>query len=81
MSSIQIKPEAPWIRRSDQGVIFTDQVVKYDIQISQSSSSDDGSSEQQEDDENMVANAEELFEQDHIRGRRQISDDDNYHNQ
>jgi hypothetical protein len=39
MSSIEIKPEAPWIRRSDQGVIFTDEVVKYDIEISQSSSS------------------------------------------
>lgn len=39
MSSIEIKPEAPWIRRSDQGVIFTDEVIKYDIELSQSSSS------------------------------------------
>lgn len=27
----------------------------------------------------MVANAEELFEEDYIRGRREISDDDNIH--
>ena len=71
MSSIEIKPEAPWIRRSDQGVIFTDEVVKYDIEISQSSSeSDDRSSEDEEDEENMVANAEELFAEDRIHARR-----------
>jgi hypothetical protein len=41
MYSIEIKPEAPWIRRSDQGVIFTDEVIKYDIELSQSSSSEE----------------------------------------
>ena len=41
MHSIEIKPEAPWIRRSDQGVIFTDEVIKYEIELSQSSSSEE----------------------------------------
>jgi hypothetical protein len=31
MRWIDIKPEAPWIRRTDQGVVFTDEVVGYDI--------------------------------------------------
>ena len=39
MNIIEIKPEAPWIRRSEEGVIFTDEVVKYDIELSESSES------------------------------------------
>lgn len=39
MNIIEIKPEAPWIRRTEEGVIFTDEVVKYDIELSESSSS------------------------------------------
>ena len=31
MSTIEIKPEAPWIRRSEEGVIFTDDVVGVDV--------------------------------------------------
>lgn len=37
MSTIEVKPEAPWIKRSDSGVIFTDDVVAYDVEISVSS--------------------------------------------
>ena len=44
MSTIEIKPEAPWIRRSDQGVIFTDDVVKDYVELSQSSSSEEEAS-------------------------------------
>lgn len=76
MSSIEIKPEAPWIRRSDEGVIFTDEVIKYDIELSQSSSSSEEKSESE--DEDYVANAEELFEENRIKARKEISDDDNY---
>ena len=80
MAAIEIKPEAPWIRRSDQGVIFTDQVVKYDIELSQSSSSSEEEEEGEEEgeEEDYVANAQELFEQDRIHARREISDDENY---
>ena len=39
MSTIEIKPEAPWIRRSEEGVIFTDDVVGVDVELSKSSSS------------------------------------------
>ena len=56
MASIEIKPEAPWIRRLEQGVIFTDKVVEYDIEISQSSSS--SSSEEAEEE---AEQADELF--------------------
>lgn len=49
MSTIEIKPEAPWIRRSDQGVIFTDEVIKYDIELSQSSSSNDEEEAEEEE--------------------------------
>lgn len=38
MSWIDIKPEAPWIRRTDQGVVFTDEVVGYDIELPKSES-------------------------------------------
>lgn len=61
MASIEIKPQAPWIRRSDAGVIFTDQVVKYDIEISQSSSEQEQKTESEEEEEEYVHNAEELF--------------------
>ena len=47
MSAIEIKPEAPWIRRSDEGVIFTDEVVKYDIELSQSSSEEEEKSSEE----------------------------------
>ena len=36
MKWIDIKPEAPWIRRTDQGVVFTDEVVGYDIELPKS---------------------------------------------
>lgn len=36
MKWIDIKPEAPWIRRTDQGVVFTDEVVSYDIELPES---------------------------------------------
>lgn len=39
MATIEIKPEAPWIKRSEEGVIFTDDVVGCDVELSNSSSS------------------------------------------
>lgn len=41
MKTIEIKPEAPWIRRSEEGVIFTDDVVGFDVELSESSSSEE----------------------------------------
>lgn len=41
MATIEIKPEAPWIKRSEEGVIFTDDVVGCDVELSKSSSSSD----------------------------------------
>lgn len=37
MRWIEMKPEAPWIRRTEQGIVFTDEVVNYDIELSESS--------------------------------------------
>ena len=62
MSTIEIKPEAPWIRRSDQGVIFTDDVVKDYVELSQSYSSEDASYKEEE--EYCDSNEDELFEED-----------------
>ena len=61
MSAIEIKPEAPWIRRSDEGVIFTDDVVGVDVELSESSSSSSSSqeSEREEDEEEEYEGAED----------------------
>lgn len=77
MYSIEIKPEAPWIRRSDQGVIFTDEVIKYDIELSQSSESDKSEEEEEEDEdhEGYVNNAEDLFEEGDRYRRDDLSDE------
>lgn len=40
MKIIEIKPEAPWIKRSEEGVIFTDDVLGCDVELSASSSSE-----------------------------------------
>ena len=69
MASIEMKPEAPWIRRTDQGVIFTDEVVKYDIELSQSSSSSDS-----EDAEEEPEQADDLFEGAHYARQHDLSD-------
>ena len=63
MSTIEIKPEAPWIRRSDQGVIFTDDVVKDYVELSQSFSSEEEASYKEEE-EYCDSNEDELFEED-----------------
>lgn len=41
MATIEIKPEAPWIRRSEEGVIFTDDVVGVDVELSQTTSEEE----------------------------------------
>ena len=38
VSWVETRPEAPWIKRNEQGVIFTDEVVMYDVEISESQS-------------------------------------------
>ena len=41
MKIVEIKPEAPWIKRSEEGVIFTDDVLGCDVELSASSSSEE----------------------------------------
>lgn len=38
MKLIEVKPEAPWIKRSEDGVIFTDDILGCDVELSMSSS-------------------------------------------
>ena len=40
MKWIDIKPEAPWIRRSEEGVIFTSDINEKDIELSASEPSE-----------------------------------------
>ena len=41
MKLIEVKPEAPWIKRSEEGVIFTDDIIGCDVELSMSSSSEE----------------------------------------
>lgn len=59
MATIEIKPEAPWIKRSEQGIIFTDQVIKYDIELSESSSEPSRSVTREDNEEGIDAYEEE----------------------
>ena len=59
MKRIEIKPEAPWIRRSEEGVIFTDEVMGCDVDLS--SSSDHGEDEQEERDASSEESDEEPY--------------------
>ncbi len=39
MSSTEARPDAPWIKRNSFGVIFTDEVISFDIDINTAKSS------------------------------------------
>jgi hypothetical protein len=81
MRWIDVKPEAPWIRRTDQGVIFTDEVVAYDIELPQSEkeSENEAYEAEEEEEEEEYAREEEDRRSEHgARGGRRVGygDDD-----
>ena len=71
MSTIEIKPEAPWIKRSEEGVIFTDDVVGVEVQLSQSSSSSEESEPEQDEDEEDLDDHQQYSNQDEDESDRQ----------
>lgn len=82
MNTIEIKPEAPWIRRSDEGVIFTDEIIKYDIELSKSSTSrsKSGEDEQEHDALEDEENEEQEYDEDADIYEKEGSDQGHYQN-
>ena len=57
MKLIEVKPEAPWIKRSEEGVIFTDDIIGCDVELSMSSSSEESDEQQELDREDYEENS------------------------
>lgn len=73
MATIEIKPEAPWIKRSEEGVIFTDDVVGCDVELSKSSSSS-SDSDKDSHDQRQLEEEEEIKENYHDGAGSDIMD-------